>query len=302
MLRIRRFEEVVQELRLAGEIVGSVHLCIGQEAIPVGTTQELDLSVDAIFATYRGHGWAIACGSSLESLFAELLCRGSGINGGRGGSAYLSDPDHGFYGENSIVGAGAPIAVGAALAGRYDGTNRVSVAVFGDGALNQGSVHEALNFAAVVCAPTIFIVENNGYSELTPIQDMVRVERLADRAGAYGVRAERVDGNDPQAVRNAVGAAVELARNGEGPSLIEAVTARLVGHYIGDAQLYRPPGELERAKQDEPIERVRRRLLTAPKEVAALEKEVDEEVQLAYERARAGTLADPLTVREFIYD
>jgi pyruvate dehydrogenase E1 component alpha subunit len=304
MLRIRRFEEAVRDLRVAGDIVGSVHLEIGQEAIPVGTVSELDFSRDAVFATYRGHGWAIACGSQLQALFAELLGRRTGLNGGRGSSAYLSDPDHGFYGENSIVGGGAPTAVGAALAARYDGSGRVAIAVIGDGALNQGSVHEAINFAAVLSAPIVFIVENNGYSELTPIRDMVRIERLADRAAAYGLPAEQVDGNDPIAVRDAVGAAVLEAREGTGPSLVEAITERVVGHYIGDAEGYRPEGEVARAALREPIVRLRQWLASEGVDTAvleALDQEVKDEIVLARDRALADPLADPATAKDAIY-
>ncbi|MCL2734905.1 MAG: thiamine pyrophosphate-dependent dehydrogenase E1 component subunit alpha, partial [Actinomycetia bacterium] len=158
MWRIRAFEEKAQALCGTGEIRGSVHLCIGQEAGPVGACTALG-EVDALFATYRGHGWAIARGTPLRPLMAELLGRATGVNGGRGGSAYLSAPQHGFHGENSIVGAGAPIAVGAALAGRYDGTGRVAATVFGDGAMNQGAVHEAMNFAAAAQLPVLFLCE-----------------------------------------------------------------------------------------------------------------------------------------------
>lgn len=304
MLRIRRFEEEVRALRMSGDVVGSVHLGIGQEAIPTGVVGEADLDRDVVIATYRGHGWAIACGSSLESLFAEIAGRAGGVNGGRGGSAYLSDPDHGFLGENSIVGAGAPIAVGAALAARYDHSGRVAIAVFGDGALNQGAVHEALNFAAVLAAPVVFVVENNGYSEMTPIAEMVRIERLVDRAGAYGIPAERLDGNDVLAVRDATGAAIERARTGGGPVLLELVTERLVGHYIGDAEQYRRPGELEEALRREPIVRLKASLLASGARedaLSAIEEEIATEVVAARDQALAGPLSDPVGAKEFLY-
>jgi TPP-dependent pyruvate/acetoin dehydrogenase alpha subunit len=304
VLRIRRFEEEVRDLRTSGEIVGSVHLCIGQEAVPVGAVHELDLSRDAVFATYRGHGWAVACGTPLEALFAELLGRESGVNGGRGGSAYFSDPDHGFYGENSIVGAGAPIATGAALAARYDGSGRVVLCVMGDGAVNQGSVHEAMNFAAVTGAPVVFVIENNRYSELTPTRDMVRVARLVDRAACYGLGAEQVDGNDVLAVRDAVGAAVTQARDGGGPGLVEAMTERLVGHYIGDAETYRAPGELEAAREREPVVRLRAELLGAGVGTDVLDdvaREVDGELLAARQGALGAPVADPGTARRSVY-
>ena len=302
--RIRAFEERIRDLRLEGAVVGSVHLSVGQEAVPVGACAALDLSRDAVFATYRGHGWALACGSPLEAMFGELMGRATGTNGGRGGSAYLSDPDHGFYGENSIVGAGAPIACGAALAARYDGSGRVALTDFGDGAMNQGAVHEALNFAAAFDLPVIFVVENNRYSELTPIADMVRSARLADRAAAYGIPGERIDGNDPVEVREAVARAAAAAREGGGPTLLEAMTERLVGHYIGDMELYRAPGELEAAMADEPVARLRRRLVELDMTEAELddvEARARQEVAEAADAAATAPFPDPATVREHLY-
>ena len=303
MWRIRMFEEKVTALCGTGDIRGSVHLCIGQEAGPVGACDAL-AGTDALFATYRGHGWAIAKGTPLRAMFAELLGRATGVNGGRGGSAYLSAPEWGFFGENSIVGGGVPHAVGAALAGRYDGTDRLAVAVFGDGAMNQGAVHEAMNFAAMASLPVLFLCENNRYSELTPIRDMVRNERLTDRATALGVPAVRIDGNDPAAVREAVGDLAEAAHEGGGPAFIELITQRLVGHYVGDAQQYRSPGELEEDKRNEPIARAVRVLTEAgvpATDISALEAAVRAEI----EQAAAAALADPAanvdSVREHVY-
>lgn len=303
MLRIRRFEETVRDLRTAGHIIGSVHLAIGQEAVPVGACSVLELDRDAVFATYRGHGWAIACGAPLPGLFAELMGRSTGVNGGRGGSAYLSAPEYGFYGENSIVGAGAPIAVGAALAGRYDRTNRVALCVFGDGAMNQGSVTEAMNFAAALKLPVIFVCENNRYSELTPIADMVAQPELYRRAESLGIAATRIDGNDPDAVEDAVGDAYGRAISGRGPSFIEAMTARLVGHYIGDAEQYRPPGELDEDLQKEPIAVMRGVLLAklGDATVTAVERAVDDEVRTAAASAQADPPPDPSTSLEHLY-
>jgi TPP-dependent pyruvate/acetoin dehydrogenase alpha subunit len=302
--RIRHFEERVQELRAAGEIAGSVHLCNGQEAIYVGACSALDLRRDVVFPTYRGHGWAIACGAPLGALFAELLGRATGTNGGRGGSAYLSAPDYGMYGENSIVGAGAPIAVGAALAATFDGSGRVAVAAFGDGAVNQGSVHEALNFAAVYRLPALFLIENNGYSELTPIATMVRSDRLYSRAGSYGIDGVRVDGNDVGKVRATVAEAASHARRGEGPVVIEATTQRLVGHYFGDAQQYRPSGEIEQAQRDEPITRITRELTDrdlAAAELEEIRRATLDEVNVAAAAALSAPLADPATIKEHLY-
>ncbi|GAA4994655.1 hypothetical protein GCM10023205_79320 [Yinghuangia aomiensis] len=304
MWRIRHFEEHVAQLRADNLIAGSVHLCNGQEAIYVGTCAALDLRRDAVFPTYRGHGWAIACGTPLDALFAELLGRAGGVNGGRGGSAYLSAPDHGLYGENSIVGAGAPIAAGAALAATFDGSGRITVAAFGEGAMNQGSVHEALNFAAVYQLPVLFIVENNRYSELTPIASMVRSDRLYSRASGYGMRGVRIDGNDIDTVRETAIQAAAHTRSGGGPVLIEAMTQRLVGHYFGDAQLYRPDGEVEQAREDEPIARLTRLLAArgvAQAELDAIRDAAHQEVAEAAKRALAAPLADPSTIEEHMY-
>lgn len=303
MLTIRKFEEKVRDLRLAGDIVGSVHLAIGQEAGPVGACTAL-LPEDALFATYRGHGWAIARGVPLAGLFAEILGREAGVNGGRGGSAYLSSPSHGFHGENSIVGAGVPIAVGAALAGRHDGTGRVAITVFGDGAMNQGSVHEGLNFASAFRLPVVFVCENNYWSELTAIHEMVGEPELWKRAEGYGMRGLRLDGNDPVAVRKAVGEALSQARSGAGPVLLELMTERLVGHYIGDAEQYRRPGEVEAAQAREPIVRSRALCLEGgadDDELDDIAAEVAEEIEQAAAAALAGPLPDPATVKENVY-
>jgi TPP-dependent pyruvate/acetoin dehydrogenase alpha subunit len=303
MRRIRGFEERVRELSLARQIIGSVHLYIGQEAIAVGACAALEPR-DAVFATYRGHGWALARGVPMEGAFAELLGRATGLNGGRGGSAYFTAPAHGFYGENSIVAGGLPTAVGAALAGRYDGSGRVAVASFGDGATNQGAFHEAVNFAAAFRLPVVFVCENNGYSELTPIAGMVGDPELWRRAAGYGIPGVRIDGNSVDEVRDTVAAAVERARAGEGPTLIEAVTERLVGHYIGDAEQYRPAGEVDRAQEREPIGRLHRELVAAGVPEAECEAALaaaDGEVAAAAEAALAAPLASVEDVKEYLY-
>lgn len=301
--RMRAFEEKVRELRLAGEVVGSVHLGVGQEAIPVGATRVIGAE-DAVFATYRGHCWAIGCGVPAEALFAELLGRATGINGGRGGSAHLTAPAYRFFGENSIVGAGAPIATGAALAGRYDGTGRVALTVFGDGAMNQGAVHEAMNFAAAMNLPVVFLCENNSWSELTPISAMVRDDHLYRRAAAYGIPGKRIDGNDPAEVHENVSEAFARARDGGGPTLLEAMTARLVGHYIGDAEQYRRPGELDEARRAEPVVRLSARLRESgvdDDDIAGAERLAREEIDKAAAEARRAPLADPATAKDHLY-
>jgi pyruvate dehydrogenase E1 component alpha subunit len=300
MWRIRAFEEKVQALHKSGDVRGSVHLCIGQEAMPVGACDALG-DADALFATYRGHGWAIGRGAPLHALFAELLGRATGVNGGRGGSAYFSAPEYGFYGENSIVGGGASHAVGAALAGRHDGTARLAMAVFGDGAMNQGAVHEAMNFAAVFALPVLFLCENNRYSELTPIRDMVRNERLTDRATALGMTATRIDGNDPAVVRETAADLAEAAREGGGPAFVELTTQRLVGHYIGDVQQYRTKQELDADGLVEPIAVAIAKLAGSGVDTGAIEREVRDEVEVAARRALADPVADVSKVKEHLY-
>lgn len=304
MALIRFTEDEILRLRTSEDIVGSVHLCNGQEAICVGACAALDLPRDLVFPTYRGHGWALACGVPPELVLAELLGRESGINGGRGGSAYFTAPGYGMMGENSIVGAGAPIAAGAALAATWDGSGRVAVAVFGDGALNQGSVHEAMNFAAVRRLPVIFVVENNKYSEMTPIKDMVRNDVLFKRAGIYGFMGARVDGNDAAAVEEAMTHAVQRARSGGGPVLLEFMTERLVGHYIGDAEVYRPPGDKEAALEGEPITRLSGLLLSQGVSQDTIEQHLEAargEVERASQAALAAPLASTATVLEHLH-
>jgi len=303
MWRIRALEEKIRDLRLSGVIVGSVHLANGQESIAVATCSELRPH-DALYATYRGHGWAVARGVPPRKIFAELLGRTTGVNGGRGGSAYFSAPEFGFNGENSIVGAGAPVAVGAALAARYDGSGRVAVTVFGDGAMNQGAVSEAMNFAAAFSLGVVFICENNRYSELTPINDMVANPDLSQRATALGIPAVRVDGNDLDQVRTAVRLSVASAAAGRGPSFIEAHTQRIVGHYIGDAEHYRPAGELDADLLIEPIARLTRELAAAGVGSHAIER-CEERARAEMDRAAAQAVADPLvdanTAKEHLY-
>ena len=299
---IRRFEERLLELRSEGFIQGSMHLCNGQEAIPVGACRVLEPR-DAVTVTYRGHGWAIARGVPLAHLFAEMMGRDSPLCGGRGGSAYFCAPEFGFMGENSIVGAGAPIAGGAALAARHDASGAISLLSIGDGATNQGNVHEALNFAAVYDLPLVVVIENNVYSEMTPIRDMVRVERLATRATAYGIPGTTIDGNDVDTVREATAQAVNRARGGGGPTIIEAMTERIVGHYSGDMQRYRPAGEVEEAQGREPMARLRVRAEAegVGERLEQIDREVAETIARAVEEASAFPLPDPAAAREHIY-
>jgi TPP-dependent pyruvate/acetoin dehydrogenase alpha subunit len=249
--------------------------------------------------TYRGHGWFIARGVPLADLFAELMGRDSPLCGGRGGSAYLSAIGAGILGENSIVGGGVPVALGSALASRHSGDGAVTLVVIGDGALNQGAVHEGLNFAAVMQVPLVVIVENNGYAELTPTDAMFRASPLARRGEMYGIPSRTIDGNDVDSVTSAVTEVVVSARSGAGPQLVEMLTHRLSGHYDLDPQTYRPEGELERARLVEPIARLAAGL--APERADAIRTEVDREVDAAIEQASAVPLPDSQAARRHLY-
>lgn len=301
MRRIRRLEETLLALKNAGEVPGSIHLCNGQEAIPVGAAVPLRPD-DYITATYRGHGWAVVAGVSPADIFAEVMGRRSGLNGGRAASPYFSSAAVNFLGENSIVGAGLPIACGAALSAKRDRKSQVSIVSIGDGATNQGGAHEALNMAAVLQLPLVIVVENNVYSEMSLIADMAKVGQLAERGAAYGIPASTIDGNDAAVVAAAVSGAVARARGGGGPTIVEATTNRYVGHHSGDLQHYRPAGEVERARADEPLAR----LLAAADEATTatyttIDGEVEAEIDAALMTARGVPEPDPRTVLEHIY-
>jgi TPP-dependent pyruvate/acetoin dehydrogenase alpha subunit len=296
MRTIRLFEEQLMALVQSRELSGSVHLCIGQEAIPAGACTVLEAG-DALIGTYRGHGWAIARGVPLAELFAEMLGRASGLNAGRGGSPFLMAPGYGYLGENSIVGAGLPMAVGAALARKLQGTGTAAVVSIGDGAMNQGAVHESLNMAAVLGLPLLLIVENNGYAEMTPAAALTAVP-AHQRAAAYGISGVVVDGNDPAAVADAVAAARGEVTGAHRPGLIEAITHRLVGHYSGDAQAYRPRGELDAARKADPLARLAARIGDA---AAGADAAAQADVSAALEVARAVPFPDPAEATTGIY-
>ena len=297
MLVIRGVEETIMGALKDGLVSGSTHLCIGQEAIAVGACGALGAS-DPVVATYRGHGWAIARGVPPSEVLAEVMGRRSALNGGRAGSAYFSGAAHHFMGENSIVGAGVPIALGLALACQRQAAGTIPLVVIGDGAMNQGNVHESLNMAAVLEIPMIVVVENNGYAEMTP-SDALTAVPAAQRAAGYGIEGVEVDGNDPEAVRTVVSRARDAALTGGLPVLVEAHTHRLAGHYSGDAQMYRPAGELDAMKAHDPVV-VAERLLPADA-VERIRAEAAAAVADAYATARAMPTPDPEEAREHVY-
>jgi len=304
MAFIRTFEERILGLSVEGLIAGSIHLCVGQEAIPVGTVAALKPQ-DRVLATYRGHGWALASGSDPVALMAEILQRAGGLNGGRAGSPLLSDPARGFLGENSIVGAGSPIASGVALASRVQGTDRVVVTSIGDGAMNQGATTEGMILAAARNLPVIFVCENNGWAEMTPQSSTTRGLDLVIRGAGLGIESHIVDGGDPYAVRDAVEAAAATCRAGNGPVFLECKTVRLRGHYNKDIEHYRPAHDKQLAAAGDPLVRLLDKAKSdaglSDQDVAAIDKRVVAEVEEAVELALEMPVPDPALVLEHLY-
>lgn len=301
---IRTFENRVQELFFDGYIQGTTHLCQGQEAVAVGATAALRAE-DYLTVTYRGHGQSLARGLDVEAAFGELMGKATGCCGGMGGSMHLADGALGLLGSFAIVGAGLPVAVGAALSSKLQGKNSVAMTFCGDGATNIGTFHEALNMAAVWKAPVVFVVENNLYGEYSPIAETTAVVDIALRGTSYGMSSETVDGQDVIAVFNAVGGAVTRARAGEGPSLIEAKTYRFRGHSRTDPGNYRPPGELDWWLARDPIDLFGTYLASANvlSDVAAeqIRDEVENEIDVAAGSAIDAPLPTLDDVRRHLY-
>jgi len=262
MVTIRHFEEKVSELFKAGLLPGWTHLCIGQEAGVVGACSALRKD-DYMTSTHRGHGQTIAKGVSLKGIIAELMGRKDGVCAGKGGSMHIADATVGAMGGIAILGAGTPIACGAALSAKLRKTGQVALTFFGDGASNQGVVHESMNLAALWKLPVIFFVESNQWAELSRRSSHLCIDTLALRAPGYGMPGVTVDGNDVVAVYEAAAAAVARARAGEGPTLIDSITYRWDGHYVGDPVVLRPEGELAEWMRRCPIRRCEEALYRA---------------------------------------
>jgi TPP-dependent pyruvate/acetoin dehydrogenase alpha subunit len=303
MLLIRRFEEKVEERFRAGDLPGFLHVAIGQEASATGVCAALQRS-DVIASTHRAHGHAIAKGTSVDGIMAELYGKKEGCSGGFGGSMHLYDLEVGLLGANAVVAGGIPAVVGAALAFQMRGEERVAVAFFGDGATNTGTFHESLNLAQLWKVPAIFVLENNGWAESTPsVQHLpLPVDELGKRALAYGMKLIEVDGQDVEVVYLATLAAREHALSGKGPVLLHLRTHRLAGHYIGDPQIYRDKDELKREwETKDPIELLRSRLELSDEDFDAIDAEVTAEVEASVERAKAGTDPDPEDAMKWVY-
>ncbi len=293
MAVIRRTEKAAQDLFLAGLVKGTTHLAARHEAVAVGASAALRPD-DYVFATYRGHHHAIARGASPEACLAELMSRATGLCKAKGGSMHLTKADSGMLGSYAIVGAHLPMAVGAAWSATLRGTDQVAVAFFGDGATNIGAFHEALNLAAVWKLPAIFVCENNLYMEYTPIGAVTAVPNpAADRAAAYNLPAEVVDGNDVLVVRDAVARAVTQARAGGGPTVLEARTYRHFGHSRTDPATYRPAEEVEAWLARDPLTIAKTRLTELGTSTDEADARAERTVAEAIEAAKAAPPADP---------
>ncbi|UGS35544.1 thiamine pyrophosphate-dependent dehydrogenase E1 component subunit alpha [Capillimicrobium parvum] len=290
MALIRAFETRVAELYRDGEIPGFVHTSLGQEAVAAGVCAALR-DDDYLATTHRGHGHVLAKGADLDGMMAELFAKATGLCGGKGGSMHVADPAKGILGANAIVGASMPLATGAGLSSKRLGQDRVAVAFFGEGAVNQGTFHEALNLCAIWDLPVIFACENNIYAEFSDSRTMTRVPRVADRAVAYGVEASTIDGNDVEAVHAVTFDAAERCRAGDGPFLLEFETYRWHGHYEGDAQPYKPQDESATWRDADPLVVAGRRLTEAgdatSEQLEELRERAGARVESAVEAARA---------------
>jgi TPP-dependent pyruvate/acetoin dehydrogenase alpha subunit len=302
MFAIRQFEErSIAEFK-AGTLPGFIHASVGQEAIPVGVCGHLRAD-DAITSTHRGHGHLIAKGCDIHGMFAELYGKETGLCRGRGGSMHIMDRAVGILGANGIVGGGIPIAAGAGLAFQLQGSDQVVVAFFGDGAVNIGSFHEALNLAGLWQLPVIFVCENNQYAESTPLAQSLPIPTLEARARSYGFDGVVVDGNSLDEVHAAAGAAIALARAGGGPTLIQADTYRWYGHHTGDVAPYRTDDEVKKWKARDPLARVRAQLDDAGLggERTECERHVVETIDDAVAAALAAPDPDPDSVLEYVF-
>ena len=302
MSRIRQFEDRVHADAAAGRFEGYVHCYAGEEAVAVGVI-DLLRSDDWLTSTYRSHGHAIARGVPLEAVAGELLGRASGVTGGKGGSMHIAEQNLGMIGGMGIVAAGLPIAAGAAFAAAYRGEDRVAVSFFGDGAVHQGAFHEALEFAGLFRVPAIFICENNLYAETTAVDYHLLTDSVAAMAANYRMPGIRVDGMDVFAVRESAAEAIDRARAGDGPTLIEAMTYRYYGQYEGDTQTYKPPSEVLEYRARDPL--LLYRTASAERIEGALLDEIDRamtaEVDAAFIAAAESPWPDPSALTADVY-
>ena len=304
MLSIRAFETKAAECFTKGMLAGNIHLCIGQEAVPTGACYALEPE-DYMTSTHRGHGHCIAKGASLDKMLAELFGKKTGYCQGKGGSMHIADMAKcNHLGANGIVGAGQCISAGSALASKIMGDDSVTVGCFGDSSTNEGSFHESLNMAAAWKLPLVWFIENNCYGVSTEIHRVTNTPDLASRAAAYGVPYAVVDGTDAIAVYEAMKVALDHARSGKGPYVVEAKVYRYQGHYCGDPAVYRPKEYMEHALANDGIEKLGRRLLesgAAQEELDAIRQDAEAEMDEAVKFADASPYPDPATVLDDMY-
>ena len=289
MVSVRTFEETAADLFLKGQLPGFLHCYIGEEAVAAGVCAHLSPQ-DMITSTHRGHGHAVAKGARFDMMMAELFAKKTGYCHGKGGSMHIADLDLGILGANGIVGGGVPIAAGAGLALKMKGSDRVTVAFFGDGASNTGAFYEGVNLAAVWNLPVVFVCENNQYAESTPRTTHQKVNYVSDRAAAFNIPGVTMDGMDVFEVYQKTGEAIDRARTGGGPTLLEARTYRFLGHFVGDPQPYRTREEVEQWKQRDPILLFRQRVLPegkiAAEELDAIDAAIKKEMEAAVQFGR----------------
>jgi len=300
MLKIRRVEERISEAFAQGRIPGFLHVSIGQEAVSAGVCSCLG-DDDSILTTHRGHGQALAKGIDLKRFMAEIYGREDGYCKGKSGSMHIASRESGVIGSNGIVGAGLPISLGTAFASAYRGEKTVTVCFFGDGASNQGTFHESLNLAALWNLPVVFCCENNGWAQFTPGKVATKLKNISIRAGSYGMPGVTVDGDNVLEVRKEAGIAVERARNGEGPTLLECMTHRWFGHYVGDAQKYRSPAEVQEARAFDPIVKFQKFLLDAKFIDSDFMDTLEGRVRMEIEEAVAFAEASPVAKAEELF-
>ena len=304
MLRIGHFEETIRRLAASGAVPGLVHLCAGQEATNVGIIAALE-DRDFIASHHRGHGHCIAKGAPVEGLMAESLGKASGMCGGRSGSMHVIDMERGNLGTNGIVGGGIPLAAGAALTARARGSDDVCVCFFGDGALNQGLLHECMNMAAIWKLAVVFVCENNGYGEFTAIDDVTAGPSLPGRGEVFGIPSEMIDGMDVQAVYAAARKAVDYARAGHGPSFIICNTWRFGGHHVGDKQEYKDDEETRAWRLRDPLLRSAKALsaagIVSEEAIAQMEQDAISEMAALADGVRNGSEPAAQTLLEHVY-
>ena len=304
MVTIRLFEQRVSREFRTGEIPGFVHMYIGEEAVAAGVCANLD-DDDYVTSTHRGHGHCIAKGCDLDRMMAEIYGREDGLCHGRGGSMHIADFSRGMLGANAIVGGGIALATGAGLASSLRGSRQVAVAFFGDGAANQGVLHESLNLAAIWKLPVIFVCENNGFAESTPFAYSTSVADIASRATGYGIPGVVADGADVLSVYAAAHDAVERARAGEGPTLLEVKTYRFMGHFEGDPERYRDDAERALLRERDAILALHEHLVTGGHATVAaldaMEVEIGAAITASVEFARSSPFPDPADLERFVY-